>query len=104
MREWYQRVYKSLCPVSWVCSVIWDDCRRHITWEDLGGGGKWVWQAGGSGRKCVSHQSSSALGRWMQKDCRRLSTRPLVGLLVGVWLWEAMESQLGRWWTRGSPR
>ncbi|KAK7802876.1 hypothetical protein U0070_016359 [Myodes glareolus] len=22
--EWYRRVYKSLCPVSWVCAFQWD--------------------------------------------------------------------------------
>ncbi|XP_051018028.1 cytochrome c oxidase subunit 6B1 [Acomys russatus] len=22
--EWYRRVYKSLCPVSWVCASPWD--------------------------------------------------------------------------------
>lgn len=22
--EWYRRVYKSLCPVSWVCASRWD--------------------------------------------------------------------------------
>ena len=29
-----------------------------------------------------------------------LSMRPW----VGIWLWEAMESQLSWWWTRDSPR
>ena len=36
----------------------------------------------------------------MQEDCCTLSTRPR----VSVWLWEAMEPQLGRGWTKDSPR
>jgi hypothetical protein len=40
-----------------------------------------------SGRKPASHQSSSVLGGWTQKDCRKLSTQPG----VGVWLWEATD-------------
>ncbi|XP_032768688.1 cytochrome c oxidase subunit 6B1-like [Rattus rattus] len=33
MCEWYQRVYKSLCSISWVSA--WDDCRAEGTWEHL---------------------------------------------------------------------
>ena len=43
---------------------------------------------------------SGALGRQTLEDCRMLSTWPQ----VGVWLWEATESQLGEEWTRGSLR
>ena len=53
-----------------------------------------------SGREPASRQSSGALGRWMWEDCGMLYTQPW----VGVWLWEATESQLGRGWTRGGPK
>jgi hypothetical protein len=40
----------------------------------------------------VSHQSSSALGGKLRKDCHTLSTWPL----VGVWLWEATDRSSAR--------
>ena len=55
---------------------------------------------GKEGREPASCQNSDALGGQMREDCPMLSTRPL----VGVWLWKAMDPQLGRGWTSGSPR
>jgi hypothetical protein len=50
-----------------------------------------AWGNKGSGRKPVSHQSSSALGGQTEEDCSTLFTWPQ----VGVWLWEATDPDRG---------
>jgi hypothetical protein len=80
-------------------------CKTHETYEEGRQKCGYLWSSGCRGNKrsgvkpTTLHSSGSLVG-WTRKDSCMLSK----WTQVGVWLWEAMESQIRRWWTRGSPR